>query len=96
MTYYDHVSTSAYKKSTPTDFKESFIQFKKNVRTKYLFRNEREERIYNPKIYIKSPEFIPPLANANIEDKMEKLERSMNKRLQNKHTVKKSNLTRTT
>ena len=60
------------------NFESSFIRFRKDIRTKYLFANDKVNVDINNKIYIKNPDWTPEIASQELEKAITKMEKTLN------------------
>ena len=60
------------------NFESSFIRFRKDIRTKYLFTNDTDNVDINKKIYIKNPDWTPEIASQELEKAITKMEKTLN------------------
>jgi hypothetical protein len=74
------------------DIKESFSRFKRDVRTKFTFKDQPNSE-YDPKLYVKNNEWNPDHASSEIEQELQNFEVKIRALTSSNNTPSKSNLT---
>ena len=65
-----------YKTPSKDSLKNAMDRMQRDVRLKYSFAGESINKDYNKKLYIK-PNWEPPQANADIENRLEKFQKEL-------------------
>lgn len=76
------------------NYKESFERLRKDLRTRYLFKDHIDNPDFNKKIYIPSPDWEPNLASKELENAIDNMENTLENKLSHHKYFATTNMTR--